>query len=62
MNKTKNQTIRDEALQIYRKIGRKTKTGKSITPYSEPFIGKYNREYRRIYKQVKATRQRNKKK
>jgi len=60
MNKTKNQTIRDEALQIYRKIGRKTKTGKSITPFSGPFIGKYNREYQRIYRQVKAVR--NKKK
>ena len=48
--------IKAEALQIYKKIGPKTKTGKVIIPFSEPFIGKYNRAYTKIYNQVKKVR------
>jgi len=55
VNMTEKQ-IKAEALQIYKKIGPKTKTGKVIIPFSEPFIGKYNRAYTKIYNQVKKVR------
>lgn len=52
---SKRKSLIEEATKIYRKIGYKTKTGYSPTP----FTGESQRadnDYKRIYKQVKKIR------
>jgi len=48
--------IRAEAKQIYQKIGSKTSTGYSPKPNAVGTPARFNREFNKIYKQVKSGR------
>jgi len=54
--RAKNQAIRKEATQIFHKIGTKAKDGSIMKPNAVGTPARVNREFKKIYKQVKKAK------